>query len=642
MNFIIVQFPIIAVVIAYALGIFIGNYNYGITTGSYFLLGLITLVLVIIFEKYFKIINHSKTYVLLLSVIIFSFFINSARANYIQDNSTELKSEVLITKLFSSNSKYQNCIVKDLNDSHKYVAKIRLYDSTEFKVGTMLFINAEIRELNSLDIPNNFNFSKYLEKRNIYKKIEIKSYVNTFGKHSTSRRIDDRISNSNLDIGSKGLMKALVLGRKDGITDEVMESFSDSGIMHLLALSGLHIGILTLVLSFLLKPLKLLRRGKLLRSIIVVFLLWYYAYITGFSSSIVRATIMFSVIVVGNGMNRPVNIFNSLAIAALTLLIINPNYLFDVGFQLSFSAVIGIVWLFPMLSKFWQPKYKVVKYFWSILLVSISAQIATFPFTVYYFHKFSGLFFIANIIEIPLITILLMLSYLIMVLMFFGLEFNLLNYVYNKTVFSIEFVSKQISAFENMIFDNLFIDKLTVLLLFSLVISIIISLQYRRVKYLYTILIITLSVQILSFTKMVSTEEKQTLMIARNEIFIQEGCQYKTSIEYGAKIFSNYALANKLNLNDSIINSAFYFDDNYYLRLTKSIKSNPIVEEHYILIDNIVKKNPEIFVNENTLGVIYSGYEKSSYKLRWNHYCSQNNIAFFDTNEKMYRVDIEK
>ena len=351
---------------------------------------------------------------------------------------------------------------------------------------------------------------------------------------------------------------------------------------------------------------------------------------------------MFSVIVIGNGMNRQVNIYNSLAIAALALLIINPNYLFDVGFQLSFSAVIGIVWIFPMLSKFWQPKSKVVKYFWSILLVSISAQIATFPFTVYYFHKFSGLFFIANIIEIPLITILLMLSYLLITLMFFGLEFNLLNYVYNKTVFSIEFVSKQISTFESMIFDDLFIDKLTVLLLFSLVISIITLLQYRNVKYVFVLLIIIISLQISSFTEILSTNGKEALMLAKNEIFIQKGFHYKTNTDCGSKLFSNYSKANKLNLNDTIVENIFYFDDIYYLNLTNNIRYNPIVEQHYILIDYNVKNNPEIFINKNTLGVIYSGYKKSNSKLRWNHYCTQNNIAFFDTNEKMYRVDIEK
>ena len=639
MNFITVQFPIIVVSIAYALGIFIGNYI--IHSHSYFLFSLVTLVLIIVLEKYLKRRNHSKTYLLLLSIILFSFFINSARVNNVRDNSTELKSEVIITKLFTSNSKYQNCIVKNINNSQKYLARIRLYDNTDFKVGTILFIDAKIKQLNYLDIPNNFNFSKYLERRNVYKKIEITNYVNTLGKHSTSREIDDIISNSKLEIGSKGLMKALVLGRKDGITDEVMESFSDSGIMHLLALSGLHIGILTLVLSFLLRPLKLLKRGKLIRSIVLVILLWYYAYITGFSSSIVRATIMFSAIVVGNGMNRPVNIYNSLAIAALTLLIINPNYLFDVGFQLSFSAVIGIIWMFPMLSKFWQPKPKIVKYFWSLLVVSVSAQIATFPFTVYYFHKFSGLFFIANIIEIPLITILLMLSYLMIILMLFGIEISLLNYIYDKTVLAIEYVSMQISTFESMIFEDIFINKFTVILLFSLVISIVIILQYRRAKYLFLLLIIIITVQILSFTKMTSTKHEETLMMAKNEIFIQKGFQYKTNLDNGIKLFSNYSLANQLVLNDTIVNSIFYFDDNYYLRLTSNINSNPIVEEHYILIDNTVKKNPEIFINKNTLGVIYSGYKKSSSKLRWNHYCTRNSISFIDTNEKMYRVDVE-
>ena len=226
-------------------------------------------------------------------------------------------------------------------------------------------------------------------------------------------------------------------------------------------------------------------------------------------------------------------------------------------------------------------------------------------------------------------------------MIFFGLEFNLLNYVYNKIVFSIEFVSMQISTFESMIIENLFINKLTVFLLFSLVISIIILLQYRKVKYLFVLLTVIISLQISSFTKMLFTKDKETLMMAKNELFIQKGFQYKTNIDYGAKLFSNYSKANNLNLNDTIVGNVFYFDDTYYLNLTSNSKSNPIVEKHYILIGNTIKNNPEIFINKNTLGVIYSGYKKSNSKLRWDHYCTQNSIAFFDTNEQMYSVGVE-
>ncbi|MCK5907925.1 MAG: ComEC/Rec2 family competence protein, partial [Flavobacteriales bacterium] len=345
------------------------------------------------------------------------------------------------------------------------------------------------------------------------------------------------------------------------------------------------------------------KRGKLIRSFVVVGLLWYYAYITGFSSSIIRATIMFSIIVIGHGMRREVNIYNSLAIAALVLLIINPNYLFDVGFQLSFSAVIGIVWIFPMLNKLWRPRSKVVRYVWSLLIVSIAAQIATFPFTVFYFHKFSGLFFVANIIEIPLITILLAFSYLIIVLLMFGFEYNLLVYIYDKTVNVIEWVSLEISRIESMIFDDIFIDKLTVVILFILIISTIILFQTKKNKYLFVGLMAIVSLQLTVIYQRVKTSNKQVLMIAKNEILLQNSNEYSTNKEEGAKLFSNYTKAKKLKLTTPILEDIFSFDNKYYWRIGENIESNPIQEQHSIIVDKQSKSNPEKIVNNNSVGV---------------------------------------
>ena len=636
MNFIIVQFPIILVSLAYSAGIFISNYSSGIKEVTSLFVSFCFLIVLIVLEKYLKRKDAFKTYFILSSIVVLSFLINSLRISPRNQNYGSLKSEIIITKLFNSNEKYQNCIAKDISNSRKYLAVIPVADSKYYKVGTKLFVEAETEKLDGLSIPNNFNFTEYLNKKDVHTRMLIHNYTETTDKLKVSSKIEDKIDESSLGNSSKGLIKALVLGRKDGIPDRLMDSFSDSGIMHLLALSGLHIGILTVILTFLLRPLKLIKRGKLIRSFVVVGLLWYYAYITGFSSSIIRATIMFSIIVIGHGMRREVNIYNSLAIAALVLLIINPNYLFDVGFQLSFSAVIGIVWIFPMLNKLWRPRSKVVRYVWSLLIVSIAAQIATFPFTVFYFHKFSGLFFVANIIEIPLITILLAFSYLIIVLLMFGFEYNLLVYIYDKTVNVIEWVSLEISRIESMIFDDIFIDKLTVVILFILIISTIILFQTKKNKYLFVGLMAIVSLQISVIYQTVKTSNKQVLMIAKNEILLQNSNEYSTNKEEGAKLFSNYTKAKKLKLTAPILDDIFSFDNNYYWRIGENIESNPIQEQHSIIVDKQSKSNPEKIVNNNSVGVIYSGYKNSRDKTRWDYFCERNNIAFYDVNEKLF------
>jgi competence protein ComEC len=637
MKLIIAQFPIILVSIAYALGVFLSNYGSVVKGNVLTLLSLSIVLSVGLIDKSLKHKDEFKTFVLLVSIVIISFLLNSQRVHNTSNNDeTTLNTEIIIIKLFNSSDRYQNCIVKDVVNSRKYLAQIKLRDTITYKVGSKLFIDAGVERINSLKIPNNFNFSKYLSRRNVASRLIINTYVETTDGYNLSRKIEDKIDNSSLSDLSKGLFKALVLGRKEGLPDELLDSFSDSGIMHLLALSGLHIGILTIILMFLLKPIKLLRRGKLIRSIMVVLLLWNYAYITGFSPSIIRATIMFSIIVIGHGMRREVNIFNSLAIAALVLLIINPNFLFDVGFQLSFSAVIGIVWIYPLLGRLWRPRNKAVRYLWSLLIVSISAQVATFPFTVYYFHKFSGLFFIANIIEIPLITVLLGLSYLILVLLMFGFQLNMMNSVYDKIVRIIELVSLKISDVDSMVFDKLFINEFYVVGLFLLVIAIVLFIENKRIVNLYSALILIIFMQIYSMVEVVNTSKKQILMFAKNEMISQNGFSYSSNYKGGAKLFSNYVLAHGLSLNSQILDDVFSFDETYYLKLSNGIEINPIIENHFIIVDKQVKLNPERIVNSKTIGIVYSGYGASSYKTRWEYFCSRNDIAFYDVNEAMF------
>ncbi len=632
MKFIIIQFPIILVSIAYAFGIFISNYYSGNNMIVSFCSSFLLIISLLISERYLKQRDVFKTYSLLISITIISFFINSIRINNtnLSDNRT-IDTEIKIIKTFNNNGSYQNCIIEDEANSKRYLGQITLVDTNNFKVGTKLFVDGDVSEIKSLIIPNNFDFGNYLKRRGVVGRIKIKHYVETTGRLSVSRKIEDKIDNSKLSKTSKGLMKALILGRKDDVSDKLIDSFSDSGIMHLLALSGLHIGILTLILTFLLKPLKIFRKGKLIRGITVVLLLWYYAYITGFSSSIVRATIMFSVIVFGHGLKREINIFNSLAVAALVLLIINPNYLFDVGFQLSFSAVIGIVWIFPMISNLWKPKSKFLRYFWSLLVVSIAAQLATFPFTLFYFHKFSGLFLLANIIEIPLITLLLGFSYLFVTLLLFGLEYNMLIYIYDKLVYAIQFVSLKISSVGSMIFDNIFINEFTVFALFFLLVVLILFIQHRKINYLYLTLLAVIFIQGIRIYGIKQNLNRSILMMAKDEVIIQKGYDYWSNLELGAKQFYNYTLSNKLNFKAKTNDDIFFFD-NYFFRISNELSTNPIDKPHYLIIDKKVKNNPQLIVNGNTKGVIYSGYENSKYKNRWEYFCVKKGIPFSDTN----------
>ena len=637
------KFPLILSSIAYALGIILASY---ITSYSYLgalILSTVILIGLFFFEKYLKHKDYLKTSLIIISILVISTLLNFSRINLNQEiNETIINTEIVILKTFNRNLKFQNSIVEEKYGRKKYLAQISLVDSEYYKIGESLFVTAEIEKISQLIIPNNFDFTQYLKRKGIENKLVVNNRIKTsnddINSITISSNLDSKINNGNLKDNSKGLLKALVLGRKDDISDELISSFSDSGIMHLLALSGLHIGILTWILSFLLKPIIFLKNGTFIRSIILVILLWAYAYITGFSSSIIRATIMFSMIVIGNGLKRQVNIYNSLAIAALILLLQNPNNIFDVGFQLSFSAVIGIVWMFPIMNQVWKPKFIVIKYFWELLLVSFAAQIATLPLTIYYFHKFSGLFFIANIIEIPAITLLLGLSYLYIVLLFIGVEANWFNFIYDKTVVFIEYVSMQISSVESMIFNNIFIDKLLVLMLSLIIVSILLLIQQNRVKYIFSILILLIMIQLTSIYKTKNISDNVIMMMANDEVFFQNGHKCFNMNDDDKSIFSNYIIANNIVANDTLLDDVFVFNKHFFWEINSSKVDNPISTKHTIIVNKNSIVSPEKGVNSNTTLVIYSGYKNSYNKNRWEYYCLTNNITFHSVRDSLYVI----
>jgi competence protein ComEC len=191
---------------------------------------------------------------------------------------------------------------------------------------------------------------------------------------------------------------ALILGQQQDISPEIVRDYQYAGAVHVLSVSGLHVGFILLFITFLLKPIPNSRRGAFVKLITVILFLWAFGLLAGFAPSVVRSVTMFSFVAIGMYLRRSVNIYNTLAISALLILLFQPSFLMDVGFQLSYVALFFIVWLQPLLASIWIPKNKIVQFFWDIITVSFAAQIGTFPMSIYYFHQFPGLFFITNLV----------------------------------------------------------------------------------------------------------------------------------------------------------------------------------------------------------------------------------------------------
>lgn len=198
------------------------------------------------------------------------------------------------------------------------------------------------------------------------------------------------------------IAKALLLGEKRSLDPETRSAYGQAGVMHILAVSGLHVGIVYALFLFLANSIKLKGAARKFYFFGVVLFLWFYAALTGFSPSVIRASCMFSLLIFGQIQNRKPPTFNILAFSAMLMIAVDPSVIFDVGFQLSYLAVGGIVLLQPLILDFWLPKNRFLEYIWQLMTVSIAAQLATFPLSVYYFHYFPTYFLLGNLIVLPL------------------------------------------------------------------------------------------------------------------------------------------------------------------------------------------------------------------------------------------------
>lgn len=273
--------------------------------------------------------------------------------------------------------------------------------------------------------PHAFNYGAYLFRNGISGQMYLNSnmaqvvnsepernlqvFANSFRSQCTNVFSANGVSGSRL-----ALLNALVLGERKGIDRELNEKFIRSGAIHLLAVSGLHVGIVFLflnyILSFFLKP------AHPLRVIIIVLILFFYAFITGFSPSVTRAVVMFSFIQTGKAFLRHINMYNILCLSAFIILLWNPMFLFHAGFWLSHLAVAGIVAFYPVINNCFSFKFILWRWLWSVISVSISAQITTFPISLWLFGSFPSYFLMANILLLPIVAPVLIISFIILMI----------------------------------------------------------------------------------------------------------------------------------------------------------------------------------------------------------------------------------
>ncbi len=330
-----------------------------------------------------------------------------------------------------SSSAYANryvAAVKNCNSKQTFgnvlIVRPRHYEQELFKVGEILTVYQKINVIPPPRNPNQFNYRLYLEQHGIYGQVYLDNQ--NFKSEGTIRQWVSAVATwrdfliESFDIHAfspdvSAFVNALLFGQKQDLSLEIKNNFRDVGVIHVLAISGLHIGIIYSVLQQLLKRLGF--RTKYI-PLITLLVLWLFALISGFAAPVLRAVLMFTIWALTQGKRRASTLYNSLAIALVMMLCFNPNYIYEVGFQLSFLAVFSIVFFYPLFAPFVSSKWLLLQYFKEIIAVSLAVQMGILPLQLYYFHQVPWLFLIGNMIVIPLVTLIIVVLLLVLVLNF--------------------------------------------------------------------------------------------------------------------------------------------------------------------------------------------------------------------------------
>ena len=401
------------------------------------------------------------------------------------------------TKSFKSEAFIQYALLDSewVPVNKKMILYCPLASSAPFVYDEIVFIKSTITRPKPPLNPYQFNYKRYLEKKDVFYQSYVKKEdvlplgmdhqftLNDFEEECVqySRNVFySLIPDSNLS----AVATALLVGYQEELDPETKTNFSRVGAMHILAVSGLHVGVIFIMLSGFLFFLDRSKYTRILKAVILIIFLWGYAIIAGFSPSIVRASLMFTFLIPIRSFNFPGNAYNNIASSAFLLLLYNTNYLFDVGFQLSYVAVLGIIYLYPLIKDWINSKYWLVDQVWQLTAVSIAATIFTFPIVLYNFGQFPVSFLVSNLIAVPVSTFIIYVG--IGALILFKLSwFNLLlSKLLHGLLWVLNWSINWVESLPYSYLDHLLINRFQAFVLYALTISIILYFQYRKYIHL--------------------------------------------------------------------------------------------------------------------------------------------------------------
>lgn len=661
------KYPLILIVLSMILGIFSYPYNTDIVN---IICSIFFTFTGFSFYLYYKKDKIKFNFSLFLVFICFGYCISFLQDPLNNKNHYSNKKElnnigflIQIEQELKPSLKYNRFIaeVKEINKENcngKILFCVKKNEISKPKIGNNILVFDKIVKI---PLPKNkyqFDYNKYMNNKDVFgqtyttiNNIKIIDYQRNINSISNEIRqnIIKAFEKQEISSSSLAIIKALLLGEKQDIDKETYQSYSQSGAVHVLAISGLHIGLILMFLYLILTPLKYFKYHKEISTIIILTFLWSFAVISGLSASVVRAVTMFSFVSFALFFKRKTLIYNTLLGSLFILLIFKPKFIYDVGFQLSYLAVFSIVFIQPILNKYYYPKNIVIRYFYNIFTVSIAAQLGVMPLSIYYFHQFPGLFFITNVLIIPLITIILFLGIVTVLISFINEIPSLLIKIIDILVYLTNSIVTKISSFDNFVISHIYnnmilliLTSLNVLLLFLYVKK----RNYINIKHFLISILISFIVYFSYVTINYYKDENILLFDSKELIIIKKDGEglfiFSNEKTKDNQDLENYKRENFIkSINYSKINNFIEINSKKILVIDKSLNINKVLKPDILIIHNNPKINLERLLEKiEPKKVIFSTKNYKNNIDIWKRVLTIKNIEFYNMYEEgAYIID---
>jgi competence protein ComEC len=448
----------------------------------------------------------------------------------------------------------------------------------------------------------------------------------------------------------KGLAEALLVGYKDDLDKNLVQAYTNTGVVHLIAISGLHVGLIYTILLFITKKLKT-RRLNFLRIITILCGLWIFAFLAGAQPSVMRSALMFSLLAIAQATGKRSYSFNALALSAFILLCFNPFLVWDVGFQLSYAAVISILLFFRPIYNLLPVYNKALDYLWTITAVTLAAQIFTLPVSMYHFHQFPTLFLPTNFIAVPLVCIILIGEVILTGLSFIEPVAKVVGYIVSKLIYVLNSHIERMNSISFAVWEGINISFIQTILILVFAASIGFGLIEKRKQLLLLGLTSILTFFLLRSVSFHNASQQQKLIVynvpKHQAIDLVQGRQL------------NFIGDDVLNQNDFLRN--FHVKPSRIIHRVpisapfNPIKSFSINNKNIVIVDSthlynakpekeivdllILSKNPKVYIirlnDAFNIKQIVADASVPAWKVKlWKKDADALNIPFYDISEK--------